>query len=459
MKAGLQTRISIAMWLIAAVSSLATAFLFGSLLISSHLESVRQQLQSTAVSLISLGISDVSELEDFNEMNRFVEDGLLMERENKLVRIYDQRKILVFTTVGMTYDPFPIQLDQDVKKPMFVTLSRGGQTYESLLMSYEVGKGKKRRLFYLQVAQPLPRYREIFENIRWQSLGLLFGLFAISFLVSRWLAKLMIRPVTEVAAHLEAMDPKRIEAWKPLEAPVGGGRYLDAIVAGINQLTQRTRASVLQLRKMSRYVAHELRTPLTILRGEAETALLKPNADAEEYRKILNSSLEEVQRMTDTIGTVLQVGESSSALTAYHPVDFEVAHWLRSHIPGWERLLDRKISLEIPATGIFHTRNDPKLLFRLMDNLVRNVQRHAPAGATCTMGLKLGNPGLLLFIEDQGLPVPDWMVEAMNRTESVLETEWVGLNLCHTLAQICGVPLKFSAREGGGLRVEILLET
>jgi len=459
MKAGLQTRLTLAMWAVAALSTLATAFLFGSLLIRSNRESVRQQLRSTAVSLISLGISDVSELQDFNEMDRFVEDALLMERENKLVRIYDQRKILVFTTLGMTYDPFPIQLEQDVKKPQFVTLSRGGQTYETLLISYEVGKGKKRRLFYLQVAQPLPRYREIFENIRWQSLALLLGLFSISFLVSRLLAKLMLRPVTAVAAHLETMDPKRIEAWRPLDAPVGGGRYLDAIVAGINQLTQRTRASVLQLRKMSRYVAHELRTPLTILRGEAETALLNPAANTEDYRKILNSSLEEVQRMTDTIGTVLQVGESSSAWTAYHPVDFNVSDWIRAQVPGWERVLGRKISLDLPETGIFQTRNDPKLLFRLMDNLVRNVQRHAPAGADCMLGLKLGNPGLILFIEDHGLPAPEWMIEAMNRTESVLETEWVGLNLCHTLAQICGVPLKFSAREGGGLRVEIALES
>jgi len=39
-----------------------------------------------------------------------------------------------------------------------------------------------------------------------------------------------------------------------------------------------------------------------------------------------------------------------------------------------------------------------------------------------------------------------------------LETEWVGLNLCHTLAEICGLGLHFSARQEGGLRVEISLD-
>ncbi|MCE9625561.1 MAG: hypothetical protein K8R69_08960 [Deltaproteobacteria bacterium] len=457
MKASLQSRITLAMWAMAAFSAITTAFLFGSLLIRSHRESIRQQLQSAVASLVSLGISDVSELEDFSELNHFIEDALPMERADKIIRVFDQNKKLVFTTVGMNYDQLPDTLTREISRPQFLTMSGRNQQYETLVMNYETGK--KKRLFYLQVAIPLPRYWEIFETLWWQGLILLLALFGISLWVSRFLARRMLRPVTEIAAHLEGMDPRRIEAWKPLESPAGGGRYLDEIVAGVNRLTQRTRSSVLQLRKMSRYVAHELRTPLTILRGEAETVLLKPKSSTEDYERVLRSSLEEVQRMTETVSTVLQVGEDSGAVGAYRPMDFDLKEWLMQQIPAWEKSLGRPLRMEIPKVGSFEIRNDPKLLFRLVDNLVRNVQRHAPSGANCRVGLTISNLGLILFVEDGGLPIPKWMVEAMNRAESVLETEWVGLNLCHTLAEICGLGLNFSARKEGGLRVEIALES
>jgi hypothetical protein len=66
--------------------------------------------------------------------------------------------------------------------------------------------------------------------------------------------------------------------------------------------------------------------------------------------------------------------------------------------------------------------------------------------------------GLRLTVEDNGLPLPEWMIEAMNRTDQILETQWVGLNLCHTLADLCGFTLSFRSRPQGGLRVEITIQ-
>jgi hypothetical protein len=59
----LQSRIIIAMFIIVFVSTIAAMVLTGSLLGRSYEESVRRQLETTATGLITLGISDFSELD------------------------------------------------------------------------------------------------------------------------------------------------------------------------------------------------------------------------------------------------------------------------------------------------------------------------------------------------------------------------------------------------------------
>ena len=110
-------------------------------------------------------------------------------------------------------------------------------------------------------------------------------LIIVSLFLSHWLTDRLLEPVRRIAEHLRQMDPMRVEEWKTLEG-AEKGEYLGPITKGINLLIEKARASLEQLWKMSRYVAHELRTPLTILRGEAETVLLKSGATKEDYEKV-----------------------------------------------------------------------------------------------------------------------------------------------------------------------------
>jgi signal transduction histidine kinase len=54
--------------------------------------------------------------------------------------------------------------------------------------------------------------------------------------------------------------------------------------------------------------SHELRTPLTVLRGEIEVALRRERP-AEEYREVLESSREEIERLDEAHGESSFAGE------------------------------------------------------------------------------------------------------------------------------------------------------
>lgn len=436
------------MWIMAAVSTLTAAILSGTLLIRSHRESVRQQLQTAGASLISLGVSDFSELKDFEQFNNFIEDTLQMEKVDKIIRIFNPSGKLIFTTVGFGYDKLPDHVTP-IKKPAFLTIEGEQRNYESLIIPY---LEKRNRTFYLQITIPLPKYAQILKDYWWQSLLLLCLLMGISLVIARILATKLLQPVRTIADHLEKMDPQKIQNWKPLEV-IKEGQYLFSITEGINLLMDRTRTALFQLRKMSRYVAHELRTPLTILQGEAETTLLKKTASKEEYENVLRSSLEEIQRMSGIITTVLQVGDPNHS-GVIHSASLELTHWLLQNKPKWEKILGRPIQMDIGTVDQVLVFVDPKLLFRLVDNLVRNIEQHTPPLTQCTMSLKKSDQ-IVLTISDNGFGMPQDKIDSLNHEKSLSEATGVGLHFCFRIAELCGIYLSFANRKTGGLDVEI----
>ncbi len=440
------------MWVMTAVSTLTAAVLSGSLLVRSHIESIHKQLQATGASLVSLGISDYSSLEDFQYLNNFIEDALQMDKVDKAVRVFDQSKKLIFTTLGSTYDDLPSVLGGEIKKPVFITITGKQRTYESVIIPYK-GRGKQKN-FYLQIAIPLPKYSEVLEDLWWQVLLLLGLLIGISVVTSRVLARRLLRPVEAVAGYLKGMDPRKIERLRPLELGAQG-QYLQAIVDGINLLGTRTREALGQLGKMSRYVAHELRTPLTILQGEAEMVLLNEKAGTREYRKVLESSLEEIRRMSEIVNTVLKVGESARSIALFHPRPFDLVKWSGKNKARWERTFKKSIAFDSAGLESVTVNADPDLLFRLVDNLVRNAKDHAPAGVGCRISIAQRTDSVLLTVADDGPGLPSTLIESLNREGSSSEAAGIGLNLCLKIAEICGLKLIFANSDGGGLKVEV----
>jgi len=160
--------------------------------------------------------------------------------------------------------------------------------------------------------------------------------------------------------------------------------------------------------------------------------------------------------MSQIVDTVLSVEESSRAKALYQPMTLDLGPWLEHHQTLWEKTLGRPAVLNIPGQPLPTVYVDEKLLFRLIDNLVRNVRKHTPVGSPCFMTLENTAEGLMLSIEDQGPHLSQALVDSMNDPSLALETAGVGLHLCHSIAELCSIKLNFAKRAGGGLRVTLL---
>ncbi len=78
-----------------------------------------------------------------------------------------------------------------------------------------------------------------------------------------------------------------------------------------NQLLDRLEVAFAGQRTFVRDASHELRTPLTVLIGELEVALLQQERSPQEYRRVLQSTLDAARLLKDLTNGLLQIARAS----------------------------------------------------------------------------------------------------------------------------------------------------
>ncbi|QKF66243.1 two-component system sensor histidine kinase [Arcobacter venerupis] len=88
---------------------------------------------------------------------------------------------------------------------------------------------------------------------------------------------------------------------------------INQLINEINNLLERLESSFERISQFSSDASHELKTPLTIIKGEMEIALRKDRS-LEEYKQTLNTSLEEVIVIEQTINDLLFLAKNEKDL-------------------------------------------------------------------------------------------------------------------------------------------------
>jgi signal transduction histidine kinase len=175
--------------------------------------------------------------------------------------------------------------------------------------------------------------------------------------------------------------------------------------AELNAMVTRLDRAFDQMRRFNADASHELRTPLTIVRGEAEVALRSPRAP-EEYQGVLQSILEESERMGRIVENLLWLARADSGELLLE----------RSSVALHDLLLD----LQQPATvlarrsgvDLFFEIEEPLLvsgdtlrLHQLFLNLLDNATKYTPAGGTVRLRASEVREQVVVQVVDTGIGI------------------------------------------------------
>ena len=176
---------------------------------------------------------------------------------------------------------------------------------------------------------------------------------------------------------------------------------LAALAREFDAMLGRLDGSFRRLAQFSSNLSHELRTPINNLRGEAEVALARDRTP-EEYRAVLESSLEEYARITRLIDTLLFIAKADQPEQGLARQQLDAAAECRAVADYFEAATAER-GLTLLVRGTAQICCDPVLFRRALGNLVDNALRHTPGGGHIDLTVRAGSDGgTVVEVSDTG---------------------------------------------------------
>jgi signal transduction histidine kinase len=229
-----------------------------------------------------------------------------------------------------------------------------------------------------------------------------------------------------------------------------------------NETLARLEGSFEQMRQFTADVSHELRTPLTAIRSVGEVGLREHRGDAE-YRAIIGSMLEEVDRLSQLVDRLLALSRSGTHYAAFSLDAVDLASLAEDVVSHLGVLAEEKgQTLSIEKAGSLWARADRVVLRQALINLVDNAIKFTPSAGR--VRLRLSDTPLMAVVDviDSGPGVPaharDHIFDRFYRIDG---NEAVGTGLGLSLARggveaIGGrLTLEQSGPEGSTFRISV----
>jgi two-component system OmpR family sensor kinase len=242
-----------------------------------------------------------------------------------------------------------------------------------------------------------------------QSLYLIFLiLFPIALAVSVFggfaLAKKSLAPVDDIATRTRRITAESLDQSLPLTA---SDDEIGRLTLTINEMIRRLHESFLRIRQFSADASHELRTPLTIVRGEIEIALRSPKTP-EGYRRVLESTLEEILRLTSIIDNLLTLAKADRGLYRAEFSEVDMKTLLEELYEDSTILASEKhIAVTLEAGAQITIVGDRLRLRQLFLNLIDNAIKYTPEGGKVTLVLERQNGSAVFRVSDTGIGIPE----------------------------------------------------
>lgn len=232
----------------------------------------------------------------------------------------------------------------------------------------------------VQVALDNEKDAELLAGVRRTSWVLLLLGIAVSAVAAAVVTRVGLRPVrqlTDEVARVTAAD---------LEGGLAAGDWpkeLVALAAALDEMLHRLDAAFSGLSRFAANLAHEVRTPLNNLRGEAEVALSRGRS-VEEYRAVLESSLEEYERLTSMIEALLFLARAEGRDERPEREPIDLGEKARAVSELYQPLAEeREVSLVVRGEATME--GSPTLVRRALANLLDNALRFTPPGGTVSV--------------------------------------------------------------------------
>ncbi|MFQ5877594.1 MAG: sensor histidine kinase [Acidobacteriota bacterium] len=309
--------------------------------------------------------------------------------------------------------------------------------------------------YVLQVGASLEGVRSTMSEILWLLAVLGTTSLVLSTTSGYLLARKSLRPIREIAnqaRHIGETDlSRRLE-------PVSSDDEIENLTQVLNDMLSRVQVGLESQRQFLAGASHEIRSPLSVLKGEIEVALRR-SRDAEEYRAVLRSNLEEVNRLSRLVGDLLTLARIDYGGIHLRREPLRIGTMLADAVErNRPRALSRGQTIRMDESGDAIVEADADLIRQLFDNLLDNALKYSPRGAEVRARIRCGDGLARIEVRDTGPGIPaselDRIFERFYRCDRARSGDpagtGLGLSICKWITEAHRGRIGVRSREGEG---------
>lgn len=245
---------------------------------------------------------------------------------------------------------------------------------------------------------------ETFHQTQHQLLIALVSLAVIGVLLASalgyWVARIGLKPLIKLSHEAQRLAPP-LRAGRLRLSPLPP--ELEQFVDSFNSTLERVEQAYSRLESFNADVAHELRSPLTNLIGQTQVALTRGRS-AEHYFEVLQSNLEELERLRSIINDMLFLASADQGSKATKLTSTSLADEVATTLEYLDFILE-DAQVQVRVSGDAQVQIEIAHLRRALINLLSNAVQHTAPGQVIEVQIAVEEHQVSIGVANPGAPI------------------------------------------------------
>ncbi|MGH1519009.1 ATP-binding protein [Chryseobacterium sp. JK1] len=317
--------------------------------------------------------------------------------QNNRVAVYNQNNEVTFghNLHDENIKPFHLQSVRNNKGIQFMA---GNQFYYGIF--YPDNQGD----FVVFVKSPNDSFQSQILRLSIIMLSvLIIGLLAIFFL-SRYLSKIVYKPISNVVERISKVDYNNIST---AITSTNTNDEIEDLIKSYNKLLSRISENVLLQQNFINYVSHEFKTPLAAISGNLEVFAQKDRTP-QEYKEVAKESLENVYEIENILNNLLLMSGMTKLESSHQQMRVDELIWKiyeKLEPKAKEKHSTIKIQLQVTKPSLLEFPGNETLLYLALYNIVENAIKYSYNTPTILTLSENANQ-LQIEVKDEGRGIP-----------------------------------------------------
>ena len=367
--------------------------------VGQHFEQQDMEVLSGKMELARYALQTFKSQDDLARISRVINDSLVGHHGLELI-IFGTDNELMFTTPKPHF-PFDLMATQAAKSPYRpMTWELGGQSYRGIAAELPTGISTHSKVV-VAVALDIAHHQAFMRSFL-QTLWIFVAGAAVLAGVLGWAAaRRGLAPLRAMREQTLVVTAQQLSHRLPVESvPL----ELAELAQSLNDMLARLEEAFLRLSEFSSDIAHELRTPVSNLMTQTQVALSRARS-ADEYRGILESNVEEFERMARMISDMLLLAKAENGLVVPTRETVNVAAEMLALFDYYDAVAEEK-QLQLRLEGDGEVSADRLMLRRALGNLLSNAVRHSAVNTTLQVNIRSSADAISIAMKNTGDTIP-----------------------------------------------------